>query len=359
MSATMRSLVDDAIRRIRFFASAQIHGMAILAADQGRRDCLSSIAACVEKRLSELAEILNGGAISPFRKIRLSESSPPVSEKEPPLRIGVYPLAANPLHWGHLLVGLTSLVAMRLDSVVFVIAGSDARKPGLVPSQIRHRLARDVIETFQPFFSYSPIALGTDLDGEMNLGRLFALNPGVPLHAFYIAGADHYRRWNEQGTPDTIEKLEQVAREHASDSSRAISAVFIDRPDQRTGAGSARTRSWTCTSFPPCLSSAHPRLPVRRSAGTSSQRPSRACRTPRLRKFVRSGCTTEGRRAERTASESPSGRLSAPCRRGNGWKRCLGRRPGHGSSTARPPSGSAAAGRRSRRYGRNPGLSGA
>ncbi|HUI72768.1 MAG TPA: hypothetical protein VL354_19760, partial [Spirochaetia bacterium] len=104
----------------------------------------------------------------------------------------------------------------------------------LVPAEVRHRLARTIIDTFDPFFAYSPIALGTDLDGEANLGRLFTLNPELPMHAFYIAGSDHYRRRNEVGRPDTIEKLEGIVqrlREH-NDERHCVSAVFVDRPGE-------------------------------------------------------------------------------------------------------------------------------
>ncbi len=229
------SAADEAIQRIRVFARTQIRGMAHLATSGARRDCLHTIAACVDKRIGELSDMIHAGSIFPFCRLRLAECSPPQTPGDTPLRVGVYPLAANPLHWGHLLVGLSALVAMRLDKVIFVVAGQDPRKPSMPPPEIRHRLARHVIETFEPFLAYSPIALGTDFDGETNLGRLFTLNAGLPMHAFYIAGADHYRRRNDRGEPDTVEKLERVALEtaHCSGSQQTVAAVFLERPDQR------------------------------------------------------------------------------------------------------------------------------
>ncbi len=123
------------------------------------------------------------------------------------------------------------MASLRLDKVVFVIAGTDCRKPSMLPAEIRHRLGRSVIETFDPVFAYSSLALHTGYDGETNFGRLLCLNSRQRMEAFYIAGADHYSRANTQGEPDTIEKLERVVEEQekAGNSLHTISAVFIDR----------------------------------------------------------------------------------------------------------------------------------
>ena len=241
--ASTMCVLDEAVRRIQRFISIQIQGMAQLVADQTRRTCLHTIASCASARIQALANIAREGTTSPLRQFRLSQACPRLEEEGSMLRIGVYALAANPLHWGHILVGLSALVLMKLDRVVFVIAGTDPRKPLMLPPEIRHRLARTVIDTFEPFFSYSPIALGTDLDGETNLGRLFALNPRLPLHAFYIAGSDHCRRRTESGEPDTIEKLEWVAQKlkRSHRPRHSISALFIDRLGQRASAQSMAT----------------------------------------------------------------------------------------------------------------------
>ena len=98
------------------------------------------------------------------------------------------------MHWGHILVALSAMAASKLDKVVFVIAGSDPRKPSMTSEETRHHLGRSVIEMFHPLFAYSPLALGTDLDGETNLARLLKLNSHQPMDVFYIAGGDHYRR---------------------------------------------------------------------------------------------------------------------------------------------------------------------
>ena len=178
--------------------------------------------------LGIISGLVDAGQIEPLRGIALADHDPPVPIEERPMRVGFFPLAANPLHWGHILVGLSSMAAMRLDKVVFLIAGVDRRKPAMLPAHMRHQLGRSVIETFHPLFAYSSLALGTDLDGETNFERLLKLNAGQRMEAFYIAGADHCRRTTESGEPDTIQKLEWIAARSES-GLHAIKAVFLDR----------------------------------------------------------------------------------------------------------------------------------
>ena len=222
----------EAIGSIQHSAILQLQAMAQWATDQDCRDCVHSIATAVEESLSEISELVVSDQIQLFRQIALAEGDGTVMVGPRPLRLGVYPLAANPMHWGHILVGLRAMATMRLDKMVFLIAGTDKRKPSMVPPEDRHRLGRSVIETFYPLFAYTPLALGTDLDGETNFDRLLGLNSHQPMEAYYVAGGDHFRRTTPQGEPDTILKLERVVEEQRSAAVRhSITAVFIDRAD--------------------------------------------------------------------------------------------------------------------------------
>jgi nicotinic acid mononucleotide adenylyltransferase len=233
--ATSQNQINDtaksSIDTIRHSVGLQLLGMAQWATDPSCHSCLHSVAASVDDQLERIADLAGSGHIRPFCRIALAEDEdvPPIEERK--VRIGVYPLAANPIHWGHILVGLTALATLRLDKVIFIIAGTDRRKPFMVPAETRHRLGRLAVETFSPLFEYSPLALDTDLDGETNFGRLLMLNSRQSLQAYYIAGADHYRRKTERGEPDTIEKLEQVMEEQrtACNSRHAVAAVFVRR----------------------------------------------------------------------------------------------------------------------------------
>ena len=220
-----------AIRNVRRSTGLQLLGMAQWATDPSCHDCLHSIAANANEHFTAIEGLAGSEQIRPLCQIMLSEGDSSVLVEERPLRVGVYPLAANPLHWGHVLLGLSTMASMRLDKVVFVIAGTDSRKPSMLSAETRHRLGRSVIETFDPVFAYSSLALHTGLDGETNFGRLLSLNSRQRMEAFYIAGSDHYRRTNAQGEPDTIQKLERVVEEQekAGNSLHTISVVFIDR----------------------------------------------------------------------------------------------------------------------------------
>jgi hypothetical protein len=186
------------------------------------------------------------------------DEAPPSSMPPEPLRIGVFPIAANPFHWAHLLAGLLAMERYGLDQVRYVIAGRDRRKPDLAPEDERHSMARAVLQLFSPLLSYSPVARGTDFCGEENLFRLLAEFPDRPIHAFYIAGSDHYQRTRpETGSPDTIARLEDgiTRRLHGFDPSRfTVSLVFLQRGERR-----ANVPTWLDVQFVP-------RLPVETSS---------------------------------------------------------------------------------------------
>ena len=206
------------------------------ATDPECRDYLHAVTAAVEERLNVISELAVADRIRLSCQVALAADDEPFPEDPRYLRVGVYPVAANPMHWGHVLVGLSAMALLQLDKVVFIIAGTDIRKPFMVSAENRHRLGRTVIETFNPLIAYSPLALGTDLDGETNFGRLLKLNAQQALEAYYIAGGDHYRRTTSEGEPDTVQKLERVVEEEAKggNTHHDISAVFIDR-DGETG----------------------------------------------------------------------------------------------------------------------------
>ena len=115
---------EDPIERIRRAVGFQLLGMAQRANDPACRDRLNSTAACLDERLTAISDLANSDHIRPLRRIAVEKYGAPVPVEERPLRIGVYPLAANPLHWGHVLVGLTAMGIMGLDKIIFLIANT-------------------------------------------------------------------------------------------------------------------------------------------------------------------------------------------------------------------------------------------
>jgi nicotinic acid mononucleotide adenylyltransferase len=189
-----------------------------------------------ETSLLHIAHLWNSKEIDPEKQIRTSLYDKPEKAVKKVHRIGFYPVAANPFHWAHLLIGLSALTEFNLDKVIFVIAGGDPRKPDLVPVAIRHAMGKEVLKIFDPLLGYSSIAVGNNGDGESNLFRLLCLNPEQRIEAFYIAGGDHYHRINPKNNlPDTIQKMENNLMNicyRGNDNFHQVSAVFIERGER-------------------------------------------------------------------------------------------------------------------------------
>jgi hypothetical protein len=183
-----------------------------------------------EKALRVIAERLARGEIDPSRTLRVSAEEAAPSDSRP-VKVGVYPVAADPFQWGHLLIALRAVGELGVDKVVFVMAGDDPRKPTMTPAAVRHPLGRETLAIFAPFFEYSPIAVGTTLDGETNIFRILALNRGRPVEAWYMVGDDHYRLLDKKGNPDTLPKLERnLGAGLGQDAERhSVKVAFIKR----------------------------------------------------------------------------------------------------------------------------------
>ncbi|MCX8044752.1 MAG: hypothetical protein N3B18_11600 [Desulfobacterota bacterium] len=188
----------------------------------------SSICVNVSLRLYEIEQLYASGEINPFVQIRTGDHDPSLKGTPHKVRIGFYPVAADPFHWGHLLAGLNAIVHLKLDKVIYLIAGNDARKPGMTPAAIRHPMSQDVLRCFKPLFEYSPIAYDRDCDGEQGLFYFLKLNPRQPMDIWYLAGSDHYRR-HYPGThyPDTVQKLEDHIEKRLCGYNGAVHSIAV------------------------------------------------------------------------------------------------------------------------------------
>jgi len=193
----------------------------------------AEIISILAQLLDQAEYLLNRRILDPHVAVRSAPHDPVKPLVSRTLRVGIYPVAANPFHWAHLLSGLSALVRFRLDNIIYIISGSDPRKPALAAAEIRHLIGEEVIKIFAPFFSYSSIALENDCEGEMNLFKIASLNPAQSIDLFYIVGADHYHRINPRtGEADTLQKLENkiAADNHFFNPAKhSISAIFIER----------------------------------------------------------------------------------------------------------------------------------
>ncbi len=221
------------IKEIRARAYQEVINMAMVLNKPVTGYPFSEIVLSLTQLLDQTAVLWSKGEIDPFAEIRTSRDDAEKLSMGKTLRIGIYPVAANPLHWAHVLIGLSALVKFRLDKIIYVISGSDPRKPELISAEIRYLIGKKVFDMFAPLFGYSPIALGDYCDGEINIFKILALNPQQKIDAFYIVGADHYHRINPvTGNPDTIQKLENniTRKTHSFNAAlHSVSAIFIER----------------------------------------------------------------------------------------------------------------------------------
>ncbi len=218
------------IGRVRRALHAQLDAMRHL--EPADRPILSQVRAEGDDLLGHIARDMAAGKIDPRGTLRASAKAPQAAPQDREMRVGIYPVAADPFQWGHLLIGLRAIAAFGLDKVVYVLAGDDPRKPSMTPSDFRHPMGRAVLDAFAPFFEYSPIAVGTNYDGETNLFRILALNAGRRVKAFYLVGGDHYRLTDKKGNPDTLPKLEKNAADPAlgfDAAHHSVEAIFIAR----------------------------------------------------------------------------------------------------------------------------------
>ncbi|MDD5135937.1 MAG: methyltransferase domain-containing protein, partial [Candidatus Omnitrophica bacterium] len=164
-----------------------------------------------ERALSKIAEKMNKKRTDPDITIRTSSDKPVVEPSERELKIGIFGSAADPLHWGHLLIALDAMAEYELDKVVFVIQGKDPlRKPYLENTQeVRHEVAKETLALFEPLFEYSSVSKGAENDTEKSTFEILKLNSRQKIKAHFLVGADHYRARDLKGNPDVLPKLER------------------------------------------------------------------------------------------------------------------------------------------------------
>lgn len=123
--------------------------------------------------------------------------------------IAFYPIAANPVTYGHIALMLRLLAEKKVDHVVVVPAGMDDRKPDVTATQkFRTKTLMDTIDRLGlgSMISVSTISQNTSRHGELSLMKWLAMNHNKSIKAFYVAGGDH-GFYEKKGKLDTLGKL--------------------------------------------------------------------------------------------------------------------------------------------------------
>jgi len=166
-------------------------------------EMFDTISTKAEKFLNKITERLLNKEICPERLnwLRLSEKDLLKDPQKEEVRFAVYPVAADPLHWVHLIIPLILLAdeKIKIDGVVVLIQGRDIRKERLAKTEkYRHTIVPRIYNNLFPFVKYSPLGFGNYDIGEVRLGRLLALNNHQRKIVYYVAGADHFNRYVER-----------------------------------------------------------------------------------------------------------------------------------------------------------------
>jgi hypothetical protein len=130
--------------------------------------------------------LIKDGVIEPWHPLRLSESDVLPQESERPLRVGIFPIRANPIFWGHILCGLEAIRSAELDKIVYTVVFRKGEPP-FMPEELRSGVARDVLKIFDPLLCCSDAGRGARLDEESGLLRVRELNRDRNIDAFRIS----------------------------------------------------------------------------------------------------------------------------------------------------------------------------
>jgi hypothetical protein len=190
------------------------------------------IAAQLRRSLARIGQQVDEGRIDLEEVVRCSEKERAAPPRDRTLRLGVFPVAANPLHWGHVLFPLAAIAELSLDRVVLVVQGGDPRQGAALDETLRHRhqLAREVLVLLEPLVDYSAVGRSNARTGESNLFELIRLNADRRMQIWYMAGCDHYRCRDDAGRPDTLSRLGAASTHPCFDGSRhRLRAVFARR----------------------------------------------------------------------------------------------------------------------------------
>lgn len=193
----------------------QVHG---LSADEYEYP-FNLIVPAINNALQALYELWSRGEIDPSIRLHVCQNDHENKPEDLPqreLKIGVYPIAADPMQWGHVIIALTAAAKHGYDKIILVPAGDDERKADLPAAALRHAMLKIIAAMFGDLVVVSDMSSDSTLDGEYTYMRIMEFFKGIKVRADYLFGGDHYLRDKNSGAsdvpdnPDTIRKAEDT-----------------------------------------------------------------------------------------------------------------------------------------------------
>jgi uridine kinase len=166
---------------------------------------LSRLYHAIEKTIGVMLAKIESGSISPFANLVSVQYGPEISQVQlcdldRPVRVGFFPIASNPLWWGHILVALMSQATLNLDTIVFRVQGEIRYKnlpeTDRVPVLDRHTITKTILREFYPLFRYTDLGSepGNECEGADEMYNYLALNQDRHLHIHYLLGVENEQR---------------------------------------------------------------------------------------------------------------------------------------------------------------------
>jgi nicotinic acid mononucleotide adenylyltransferase len=191
------------------------------------------ISSAIENLLKAIQGQVASGRINPWVELNTMRSSgcrPSPDPNSPIARIGVFPLAGNPIHWGHIITSLFAVSQFSLDTMIFLPAGQIDYKPVAfrdnVPELHRFQMTHLALEPFNPLLRYTDVASGTTKPGESAVHDLLRLNIHRSLDLVLVWGIESIER---------VRRILQQAAEHLAKEEtwpvegHEISIAFVKR----------------------------------------------------------------------------------------------------------------------------------
>lgn len=193
---------QENIHAIRYRVYEELHNMGRLLNLCVSEYPLKTIYSEVECLLSEISDLYLRERIDPYQQVNCSSLDSFQSKEKHKMRIGIFPVDANPIHWGHIYIGLSAMTRLSLDKVVFIVSGAKEQKLDMVQPVVRNAMARSVLKNFYPLLDHSDVGLGYAFDDVTNFFRFLELNRDQELDAVYISGLDNMSEHIQNGNTD-------------------------------------------------------------------------------------------------------------------------------------------------------------
>ncbi|MBU1727438.1 MAG: hypothetical protein KJ880_07400, partial [Candidatus Omnitrophica bacterium] len=196
--------IAEAVHNVRAFVLGDIKEFDEHVAEK-KEAFLSRLYHALERTFNSIIVKAHSGRIDPFVDINLMKFSsqiqdPLLHKTDRHVKVGFFPIAGNPLNWGHILPPLMCLNTLNMDTIVLRVQGEIGYKKLLacerVSVQDRHFMVREAIKGMFPLVRYTDLCSEENNhdEGAESMHHFLEMNPDRRIHLFYLIGAENEQR---------------------------------------------------------------------------------------------------------------------------------------------------------------------